>query len=136
MAAAKKNINKVQKNKKIKKIAGGNGAITGRFSFNNTIMSLCKENGEVLVQFSAGSIGYRGSKKSTSYAAQKVSEKIIEMASEYGICNVKLKLKNVGPGRDAVMRKVMESENIKVTELIDTTPIKFGGTRSKRKPRK
>jgi small subunit ribosomal protein S11 len=126
-----------RKTKKIKKIPSANGIISGHFSFNNTIVVLAKDNGDVLAQFSAGSIGYRGSKKSTSYASQKVAEKIIERAGEYGITEVKLQLKNIGPGRDAVMRKVIEAKNLSVKELIDKTPVPFGkGTRPRKRPRK
>jgi small subunit ribosomal protein S11 len=131
-----KKTDKNHKSKKVKKIPEGRGIINGHFSFNNTILNLSKENGEVLVQFSSGSIGYRGSKKSTSYAAQKVSEKIIEKASEYGITSVKVQVKNVGSGRDSVIKKILEAKSLKVEELIDKTPVPFGGTRPRKRPRK
>jgi len=124
------------KTKKVKKIPEGRGAINGYFSFNNTILSLSKENGEVLTQCSAGSIGYRGSKKSTSYVAKKVAEEIIKKVAEYGINNVKLQVKGIGAGRDTVIKKILETNSLKVEELVDNTPNPFNGTRSRKKPRK
>ena len=132
----KKTPKKVVKTKKIKKIPEGRGAINGYFSFNNTILNLSKENGEVLTQCSAGSIGYRGSKKSTSYVAKKTAEEIIKRASEYGVYNVKLQVKGVGAGRDTVIKKIFETKSLNVEELVDKTPIPFNGTRPRKKPRK
>jgi len=129
---------KKAKPKKIKKVSEGQGIINAYFSFNNTILNLSKENGEVLFQISAGSNGYRGTKKSTPYAAQKTAEKIIEKVGDYGINDIKLKLKGVGAGRDAVIKKVDEycKTNSLPLELIDKTPIPFNGTRPRKKPRK
>jgi len=135
-AVVKKTPKKVVKTKKIKKIPEGRGAINGYFSFNNTILNLSKENGEVLTQCSAGSIGYRGSKKSTSYVAQKTVEEIIKRASEYGVYNIKLQVKGVGAGRDTVIKKIFETKSLNVEELVDRTPIPFNGTRPRKKPRK
>jgi small subunit ribosomal protein S11 len=132
----KKSPKKVVKTKKIKKIPEGRGAINGYFSFNNTILNLSKENGEVLTQCSAGSIGYRGSKKSTSYVATKTVEEIIKRASEYGVYNIKLQVKGVGAGRDTVIKKIFETKSLNVEELVDRTPIPFNGTRPRKKPRK
>src|SRR3954465_6484198 len=138
MMTEKKVTNKkpVEKAKKIKKVREGRGAINGYFSFNNTILNLSKENGEVLTQCSAGSIGYRGSKKSTSYVAQKTVEEIIKRASEYGVYNIKLQVKGVGAGRDTVIKKIFETKSLNVQELVDRTPIPFNGTRPRKKPRK
>jgi len=138
MTTEKKVTNKkpVEKAKKIKKVREGRGAINGYFSFNNTILSLSKENGEVLTQCSAGSMGYRGTKKSTAYVAQKTTEEIIKRASEYGVYSIKLQVKGIGAGRDSVIRKIFETPSLKVEELVDKTPIPFNGTRPRKKPRK
>ncbi|CAG8463889.1 1064_t:CDS:2 [Ambispora leptoticha] len=121
----KKGLGKV---KKIKKVPEGRGAINGYFSFNNTILNLSKENGEVLTQCSAGSIGYRGTKKSTAYVAQKVAEELIRRSSEYGVYSVKLQVKGIGAGRDPVIKKIFEAKSLNVEELVDNTPIPFNGT--------
>src|SRR5436305_13411141 len=101
MAVVKKNPRKVGKVKKIKKIPECRSVISGFFSFNNTVLSLSKENGEVLTQCSGGIINHRG--KSTSLVAQKTAEEVIRKASDYGIYNVKLQVKGIGAGRDAVI---------------------------------
>jgi len=132
----KKTPKNLIKTKKVKKIPEGRGIINGYFSFNNTILNLSKENGEVLVPCSAGSIGYRGSKKSTSYAAKKATEEIIKKATEYGIYNIKLRVKGVGAGRDIVIKKFLETNSLKVKEVEEGTPNPFNGTRPRKKPRK
>jgi small subunit ribosomal protein S11 len=83
MTTEKKITNKkpVEKAKKIKKVREGRGAINGYFSFNNTILSLSKENGEVLTQCSAGSMGYRGTKKSTAYVKELLN--MVSIVSNY-----------------------------------------------------
>jgi len=124
------------KTKKIKKVSEGRGVINGYFSFNNTILSLSKENGEVLTQCSAGIIGYRGTKKSTAYVAQKTAGELIERASKYGVFNVKLQVKGIGAGRDPVIKKIFEAKSLNVEELVDSTPVPFNGTRPRKKPRK
>lgn len=136
MAIVKKSPQKVVKPKKIRKIPEGRGIVNGYFSFNNTILNLSKENGDVLTECSAGSLGYRGTKKSTAYVAQKTAEEIINKASEYGVHNIKLQVRGIGPGRDAVIKKVLETKTLNVEELIDGTPIPFNGTRPRKKPRK
>lgn len=87
-------------------------------------------NGNVLKQVSTGSLGYKNTKKSTPYAAQKCVEtmsKIIE--EDYQISEIEVHSKGVGPGRDVVMRKFLENDNFQVTALVDKTPIAYGGCR-------
>jgi len=136
MSAVKKSSKKEAKPKKIKKIPEGRGAINGHFSFNNTILNLAKESGEVLTQVSAGTVGYKNTKKATPYAAQKAAEEIIKMASEYGIYNVRVQAKGIGAGRDAVIKKILETSSLNVEELIDKTPNPHGGCRPPKRPRK
>src|SRR3954469_7880118 len=136
MAVAKKSSKKETKTKKVKKIPEGRGTVSGHFSFNNTILNLAKENGEVLTQVSPGSIGFRGTKKSTPYAAQKTAEEIIKRAAEYGIYNIKLQVKKIGAGRDAVIKKMLESSSLNVEEIVDKTPNPHGGCRPRKRPRK
>ncbi|CAJ0829058.1 7921_t:CDS:2 [Entrophospora sp. SA101] len=99
--------------KKIKKVAEGRGIIHGKFSFNNTILRLTKENGDALGKtISAGSIGFKNTKKGTPYAAQKVAEEVIKRAAEYGISNVETQVKGIGAGRDAVMKRILEEKSL------------------------
>ena len=124
------------KKAKIKKIPEGRGIINGYFSFNNTILNLSKENGEVLCQVSAGSLGERGTKKATAGVAEKVAEEIIKKANDYGIQEIELQVRNVGAGRDVVIKKILEAKLLKVQKLTDKTPVAFNGTRPRKKPRK
>src|SRR3954470_3379345 len=112
MVIVKKNSKKMGKVKKIKKIPEGRGIISGFFSFNNTVLSLSKENGEVLTQCSGGIIDHRG--KSTSLVAQKTADEVIRRTADYGIYNVKLQVKGIGAGRDAVIRKFFEAKNLNI----------------------
>jgi small subunit ribosomal protein S11 len=127
----------VIKTKKIKKVPEGKGIIHGAFSFNNTILRLTKENGDALGKtISAGSIGFKNTKKCTPYAAQKVAEEAIRKVSEYGISSVELQVRGIGAGRDPVIKKFFEASSLKVEKLADKTPIPFNGTRPRKKPRK
>jgi len=127
----------VVKTKKIKKVPEGKGIIHGTFSFNNTILRLTKKNGDALGKtISAGSIGFKNTKKCTPYAAQKVAEEVVKIASEYGINSVELHVSGIGAGRDPVIKKIFETNSLKIEELVDNTPIPFNGTRPRKKPRK
>lgn len=134
-------LNKSKKflNKKKKKISVSSGIIRCHFSQNNTISSFCRENGDVLFWCSAGKIGYKGTKKSTSYVAQKVIENVIQWLIDHEVKEVSLNLKKIGLGRDVVLKEVVRNAkigNFVLKELIDSTPLKFGGTRPKKRPRK
>jgi len=110
-----------------------------RSTFNNIIFTLTKENGDKLVQVSPRSINQKefgGTRKSTSYAAEKAAGVILAQADEYGIVRAKLKVRGVGPGRDAAVRKLCQAEKLQVEELTDMTGLKHGGCRPKKRPRK
>ena len=133
----RKQTNKSFDKRKVKKISEGRGCINIYSSFNNTILNISKVNGEVLWQASAGSSGFRGAKKATAYAAQKVAESAVDKATEFGIYNVVVKARGIGSGRDAAIKKIFGSRNvIKVEELIDMTGIPHNGCRPPKKPRK
>ncbi|CAG8805224.1 4025_t:CDS:2, partial [Racocetra persica] len=114
----------------------GRGIINGYFSFNNTILNLSKENGEVLCQVSAGSLGERGTRKATAGIAERVAEEIIKKASDYGIKEIELQVRNPGTGRDTVIKKILEAKSLQVRKLTDKTPVAFNGTRPRKRPRK
>ena len=139
MIAGKKDA----KSKKIEKVSSGRGIIHSKFSFNNTIFDLSKENGEVLTVVSAGSVdlgnGKRvtGTKKSTEFMAIKVAEEIIKKAAEFGIHNiVEVQARGIGVGRDRAIKRVLEEKSLNVGALSDTTPIPHGGCRPCKRPRK
>ncbi|CAG8715235.1 5852_t:CDS:2 [Cetraspora pellucida] len=123
-------------------IPEGRGIIHCKFSFNNTILSLSKENGDILATVSAGSVDLgnnkkvTGTKKGTPFMATKVVEKIIRKAKEFGIHVVIVKAKKLGSSRDTVIREILEEKSLNVEALIDQTPVRHGGCRPPRAPRK
>ncbi|CAI2163596.1 2065_t:CDS:2 [Funneliformis geosporum] len=123
----------IAKTKKIKKVSEGRGIIHGTFSFNNTILDLSKENGDVLTTVSAGSVDLgnnkkvTGTKKGTPFMAEKVAKEIIRRAVEFGVYNVELHVKKVGAGRDTVIKTIQEAKSLNLEALVDTTPIPLGG---------
>src|SRR5438132_7784341 len=118
MTSVKKGSNK--KTKKIKKVPEGRGIIHGKFSFNNTILDLSKENGDVLTTVSAGSVDLgnnkkvTGTKKATAFMAEKATEEIIRRAAEFGVYNVEIQVKGIGAGRDSVIKKILEQKSLNV----------------------
>jgi small subunit ribosomal protein S11 len=112
MSAIKKGSRKDTKTKKIKKVPEGRGIIHGKFSFNNTIITLSREDGRALTTVSAGSVGFKNTKKGTPYAAQRVVEEVIKRAVEYGINNVEVQVKGIGAGRDATMKRILEEKSL------------------------
>ncbi|MCE8169391.1 MAG: 30S ribosomal protein S11 [Candidatus Moeniiplasma glomeromycotorum] len=137
MAVIKKGSKKEAKPKKIKKIPEGRGIIHAKFSYNNTIFRLSKENGDIVgSQISGGTIGFRNTAKGRAATAEKTAQGIIKLAADYGINNVKLRVKNIGPGRDLAIKKILEEKSLNVEELIDDTSIPHGGCRPRKRPRK
>lgn len=101
-------------------------------SFNNTLITFTDENGNVLVNNSAGACGFKGSKKGTAYAAQVAGEKVIQDAkSKYGLLKADVYIKGVGLGRDSTVR-TMASSGVDVQNIIDVTGVKHGGVRPRK----
>lgn len=123
----------VPKRLKIKEVIES-GIISINASFNNTIVSLIRSNGDVLKQVSAGTVGYKGTKKSTPYAAKMVMKQILKLAELYKMQRIAVHVKGIGPGRNAVLRS-LEVANLQIVELIDKTPIPHNGCRPPKKPR-
>ncbi len=103
-------------------------------TFNNTIVSITDEQGNVLASSSAGSTGFRGSKKGTAYAAQVAAEKAIETAKSFGLSKVDVFVKGVGLGRDAAVRTLV-AQRIAVDSIKDITAIPHGGARPRKAKR-
>ncbi|HET9850700.1 MAG TPA: 30S ribosomal protein S11 [Candidatus Saccharimonadales bacterium] len=111
------------------------GAIHVLASFNNTIITVTDEKGNTLTTASAGSSGFRGSKKGTAYAAQVAAEKAISSAKQnYGLSKADVMVKGVGLGRDAAVRTLM-TQRIGIESIKDITTIPHGGVRP-RKPKR
>lgn len=100
-------------------------------SFNNTIISATDEGGNVLAQASAGTMGFKGTKKSTPFAATQTMKQLIDKTKPYGLKEVSILVSGVGPGRDGALRGVSGS-GLTVSAIKDTTPIPHGGVRAKK----
>jgi small subunit ribosomal protein S11 len=121
-----------KKKKKVKVEAYGQAHIHA--SFNNIIISLTNNNGQVISWSSAGKMGFRGSKKNTPYAAQLAAEDCAKEAHEYGLRKVKVYVKGPGNGRESAMRS-LHNAGITVTEIIDVTPLPHNGCRPPKRRR-
>ena len=99
-------------------------------TFNNTIVTITDEAGNVISWSSAGALGYKGSRKSTPYAAQLVSEAAGKTAMDHGMKKLEVNVKGPGPGREAVATIGLE-----ITAINDVTPIPHNGCRPPKKPR-
>ena len=103
-------------------------------SFNNIIISMTNNNGEVISWSSAGKKGFRGSKKNTPYAAQTASEECAKTAFDLGLRKVKVFVKGPGNGRESAIR-AMANVGIQVTEIVDVTPLPHNGCRPPKRRR-
>ena len=103
-------------------------------SFNNIIISLTNNKGEVISWSSAGKMGFRGSKKNTPYAAQLAAEDASKVALEAGLRKVKVFVKGPGNGRESAIR-TLHNGGIEVTEIIDVTPMPHNGCRPPKRRR-
>lgn len=100
-------------------------------SFNNTIITFTDERGNALSWTSAGSAGFKGSRKSTPYAAQTAAERAAEGAKEYGLSRVDVLVSGVGAGRESAIR-ALTTLGITVASIKDVTPIAHGGVRPRK----
>ncbi|OHB69858.1 MAG: 30S ribosomal protein S11 [Planctomycetes bacterium RBG_16_43_13] len=103
-------------------------------SFNNTIITITDQNGEVLCWASAGTIGYKGSRKSTPFAAQKAAESAAEKAQRYGVREVEVRVKGPGSGRESAIR-ALQSAGLEVKVIEDVTPMPHNGCRPRKRRR-
>jgi len=98
-------------------------------TYNNTIITLTDLNGNVLSWTSAGAIGFKGTKKSTPFAASKVSEAISQVAKKLGIEKVEVYIKGIGSGRESALRSLV-ARGIEVAAIKDVTPVPHNGCRA------
>ena len=119
--------------KKVKKQAV-EGVVHIHASFNNTIITITDRQGNALSWATAGGSGFRGSRKSTPFAAQVASERAATAAQEFGLKSVDVKVKGPGPGRESAVR-ALNAVGLKVTNITDVTPIPHNGCRPPKKRR-
>ena len=102
--------------------------------FNNTIITITDRQGNALSWATAGGSGFRGSRKSTPFAAQVASERAATAAQEFGLKSVDVMVKGPGPGRESAVR-ALNAVGLKVTNITDVTPIPHNGCRPPKKRR-
>jgi len=122
--------------RKIKKVKKNvvDGVAHVHASFNNTIITISDRQGNALCWATAGGSGFRGSRKSTPFAAQVAAERCGTVAMEYGMKNVEVWVKGPGPGRESAVR-ALNNIGLKVTNIADVTPIPHNGCRPPKKRR-
>src|SRR6478735_7165692 len=103
-------------------------------SFNNTVVTITDRQGNALAWATAGGAGFRGSRKSTPFAAQVAADKAARAAADYGVKTVEVRIKGPGPGRESAVRS-LNNAGFKVTNIIDVTPIPHNGCRPPKKRR-
>lgn len=103
-------------------------------TFNNTIITITDRKGNALAWATAGGSGFRGSRKSTPYAAQVAAERAGNIAKEYGVKNLNIMIKGPGPGRDSAVRS-LNNIGFKINSIVDVTPIPHNGCRPPKKRR-
>ena len=119
--------------KKIKKVIT-DGIAHIHASFNNTIVMITDRHGNSLCWATAGGSGFRGSRKSTPFAAQVAAGKAGEAAKAYGMKNLDVRVNGPGPGRDSAIRG-LNAEGFRIVSITDTTPIPHNGCRPSKKRR-
>ncbi len=124
--------------KKTKKKTGVNITPSGRIyitaTFNNTLVTITNSNGDTIGWSSSGAAGFKGTRKSTPYAATNAVEQVSKKAMEKGLKSVEVYVKGPGPGREASLRGI-RSAGLSISMISDLTPIPHNGPRSKKKRR-
>ena len=119
--------------KKIKKnVAEGIAHVHA--SFNNTIVTITDRQGNALAWSTSGSSGFKGSRKSTPFAAQVAAEMVGKSAAECGVKNLEVRIKGPGPGRESAVR-ALNAAGFKITSISDITPVPHNGCRPPKKRR-
>ena len=134
MAATKGKVKKAVSRKRREKKNIERGAAHIRSSFNNTMVTITDVNGNAISWASAGGLGFRGSRKSTPFAAQMASETAAKAAMEHGLRTVEVFVKGPGSGREAAMRAI-NAVGFKVAFIRDVTPIPHNGCRPPKRRR-
>ena len=134
---ASEQVKKVVKEKKVKSKIKRNittGIAFVNATFNNTIVTISDDSGNVIAWSSAGSKGFKGSRKSTPYAAQIAADAAASKALEYGMKVLSVEVKGPGSGRETALR-ALQARGFKIISIKDTTPMPHNGTRPPKKRR-
>ena len=126
-------VDKTRTKKKVKRVVS-DGVAHIHATFNNTIVTISDRQGNALSWATAGGSGYRGSRKSTPFAAQVAAERAGQVAQEMGMKNLEVMVKGPGPGRDSAVR-ALNGIGFKISRIDDVTPIPHNGCRPPKKRR-
>ncbi len=124
---------KTRSKKKVKRTVT-DGVAHIHASFNNTVITISDRQDNALGWATAGSSGFKGSRKSTPFAAQVAATRVGEMVQEYGLKNLEVRVKGPGPGRESAVRG-LNNAGFKITAISDVTPIPHNGCRPPKKRR-
>jgi len=111
-----------------------NGIAIINVSYNNTLITISDLNGEIITWSSAGLLGFKGTKKSTPYAANLVAKDCVEKAKKFNLTNIKVVVKGIGPGRESAIRG-LAGTGLNIISIMDATPMPHNGVR-RPKPRR
>lgn len=125
----KKTVKKKKLNKQVP-----NGRAYVQATFNNTIVTITDQNGDVLGWASSGMVGFKGPKKATPYAAQQVVKKVVDSTKQYGLKEVNIFIKGIGGGREGAIRG-FNANGVNVLSIKDITPIPHNGCRPPKRRR-
>ena len=112
----------------------GHGVVHIKSSFNNTIITITDLRGNVVAWASAGNVGFKGSRKSTPYAAQMAAEEVARKAMEFGVRKVDVQVRGPGSGRETAIRS-LQNLGLEVTGIKDVTPVPHNGCRPPKRRR-
>ena len=132
MAAATKKSAQVRRRKELKKVDKGQAHIQS--SFNNTLVTITDMNGNAISWSSAGSLGFKGSRKGTPFAAQSAADTAAKIAKEHGLRSVEVYVKGPGAGREAAIR-ALAAADLEITLITDVSPIPHNGCRPPKRRR-
>ena len=110
------------------------GIVHVKATFNNTLVTISDADGAVVCQDSGGSVGFKGSRKSTPFAAQKAAEKCAKTAMRYGLREVEIRVKGPGSGRESAISAIQQA-GLRISSIEDVTPIPHNGCRPKKRRR-
>lgn len=125
-------MSKTKKRKVRRNISRGIAYV--KASFNNTIVTITDPSGDVLCWATAGTVGFKGSRKSTPFAAQRAAETCAERASKFGVRELEVRVKGPGSGRESAITG-LQSSGVQVRVIEDTTPLPHNGCRPRKRRR-
>ena len=121
----------VKKEAKVKTVGVQEGKIYVSSSYNNTIITLANARGQVLAWKSAGSVGFKGTKKSTSFAASRVAEAVANICKKIGVEKVEVLVRGIGAGRESSIRTLV-AQGLNIISIKDITPVPHNGCRPRK----